>query len=79
MLAVSNNTPYEVEIYETRIGSGGRMVVAMVSPGYRVLDVRTGPGVSHGSRIVGGDETISATSRPRTRDGHTVDLRYICR
>ena len=79
MLAVHNHTGYEVEIVQTRIGSGAALVVATVGPGYRVLDVETGPEISYGSRMSPGGETISATSRPRVRDRRTVELRYICR
>ena len=78
VLAVRNNTDVEMEIVESQRGSGGRVVIAVVGPGYSEVPIRKEPGFSYSARPVGGGATAAATSRPRVRD-RAVTLNRVCK
>lgn len=78
MLIVRNQTSGEVQIVESRIGSGGMTVVTTLGPGRHEVRIRNEPGYSYSAQRVGGGATLAATSRPRAGD-RAVTLERECR
>jgi len=79
VLVVVNRTDVEVEIVESRVGSGARTVIGTVSPGSREFVIRGEPGYTYSSRRLNRGPTISATSRSRVSEQNAVELRRECR
>ena len=78
VLVVGNNYGVEVEIVESRRGSGARTVIAYAGPGVQEIPIRNDHEYSYSARPVGGRTALAATSRPRVRD-HAVTLARECR
>ena len=78
VLVVRNETGGEVQIVESRIGSGGQTVVTTLGPGRHEVRIRNEPGYSYSAQRVGGGATLAATSRPRAGD-RAVTLERECR
>ncbi|HEX6911734.1 MAG TPA: hypothetical protein VF142_15130 [Longimicrobium sp.] len=78
VLVVRNQSGGEVQIVETRIGSGGRTVVTTLGPGRHEVRIRNEPGYAYAAERVGGGATLAVTSRPRAGD-RAVTLERECR
>lgn len=78
VLVVRNASGREVEIVESRIGSGGRVVVAIVGQGRHEVAIRNEWGYSYAAKPAGDDRVLAATSLTRTRD-RSVTLERDCK
>jgi|GEM_PF-6699994 len=78
VLIVRNDSGGEVEIVESRIGSGGRTAIAVVGSGRHELRIRNEPTYSYHAQRVGGGAVLAGTSRPRASDRDVV-LERECR
>jgi hypothetical protein len=78
VLVVRNTSGREVEIVESRTGSGGRAVIAVVGSGRHEVRIRNETAYSYVAQEVGGGTVFSATSRPRVRE-RAVILEKECR
>lgn len=78
VLVVRNNTGGEVEIVESRTGSGARTVIAYVRAGVQEIPIRNDYEYAYSARAVGGRTTMATTNRTRVRD-RTVELIRECR
>jgi hypothetical protein len=65
VIVVRNETRADVEIVETRIGSGGRTSVAVLSPGRHEVRVRNDYSYSYSAQRVSGGAVLAATSMTR--------------
>ncbi len=77
VLVVRNNIGVDVEIVESRRGSGARTVIAYVGPGVQEVPIRNDYEYAYSARQVEGKTTLAATSRTRVRD-HAVTLFREC-
>lgn len=78
VLVIGNNSGVEMEIVESRRGSGGRTVIAIVSSGgVREIPIRNDYEYDYSARAIGGRTTVAATSRYRVRD-RAVTLTRVC-
>lgn len=77
-MVVRNNTGGEVEIVESRRGSGARTVIAYVRAGVQEIPIRNDYEYAYSARAVGGSTTIATTNRSRVRD-RAVELVRECR
>ncbi len=78
VLVVRNNSGGEVEIVESRRGSGARTVVAYVRTGVQEISIRNDYEYAYSARAVGGRTTIATTNRTRVSD-RAVELVRECR
>ena len=78
VLVVRNQSGGDIEIVESRRGSGGRTVIAIVGPGTSEVRIHSEPEYVYSARHVGGRTIITATSRSRVRD-HAVTMSRECR
>ncbi len=78
VLIVRNETGGDVQIVESRTGSGGRTVVTTLGPGRHEVRIRNEPDYAYSAERVGGGETFAATSAPRAGD-RSVVLERECR
>lgn len=78
VLVVRNASGREVEIVESRIGSGGRAVVAIVGQGRHEVAIRNEWVYSYAAQPAGDDRVLAATSLTRTRD-RSVTLERDCK
>lgn len=78
VLVVRNNLLVEVEIVESRTGSGSRMVIAYAPPGVQEFAIKNDYQYTYSARPVEGGTTITSTSRSRARD-RAVSLSRECR
>jgi hypothetical protein len=76
-LIVRNNTEAEVEIWESRSGSRGRNIIAIVQPGHSKISIRNDPGYFYSARLVGSRNPATAETRPRVR-ARDVTLQRVC-
>lgn len=78
VLMVRNNTGTEMEIVESRRGSGARTVIAYARSGVQEIPIKNDYEYAYSARPVEGKTVISTTNRPRVRD-RTVELTRECR
>lgn len=78
VLVVRNASGREVEIVETRIGSAGRAVIAVVGNGRHEVRIRNESRFAYAAQPVGGGTVYAVTSRGRVRE-RTVLLEKACR
>jgi len=78
VLVVRNASGREVEIVESRIGSGGRVVVAIVGQGRHEVAIRNEWVYAYAAKPAGDDRVMAATSMTRTRD-RSVTLERDCK
>lgn len=79
VLVVDNHLDAEVEVVQSRRGSGARTVIGIAGPGYHEYLIPEGSDYSYSTRRLSGGGTVSATSRPRARDQRAVSLSFQCR
>ena len=78
VLIVRNESGGDVEIVETRIGSGGRTAIAVVGTGRHEVRIRNESAYAYHAQRVGGGTVLAATSRPRMGE-REVTLQRECR
>lgn len=78
VLVVRNESPYSVQVVESRIGSGRRDVVAELGPGRHEVHVRNEPGYSYRVERLGGGAVRASTSRASLR-AQAISLERECR
>ena len=79
VLVIGNYSGVDMEIVESRRGSGGRTVIAIVgSGGVQEVTIRNDYEYDYSARPAGGRTTVAATSRYRVRD-RAVTLTRECR
>jgi len=78
VLVVRNDSAREVEIVESRIGSGALVVVGLVPTGRQELPIRNEPGYSYHARVPG-SRAVLASSSQRPFDSRSVTLERTCR
>ncbi|HEU0012945.1 MAG TPA: hypothetical protein VFQ45_04640 [Longimicrobium sp.] len=66
VLMVRNDSGRDVEIVESRIGSGALTVVAVIPTGRHEVKVRNESGYSYSARAVGGGPIVASTNLRRT-------------
>lgn len=78
VLVVRNESPYSVQVVESRIGSGRREVVAELGPGRHEVRVRNEPGYSYRVERLGGGTLRASTSRASLQE-RAVSVERECR
>lgn len=78
VLIVRNDSGMTLQIVESRIGSGGRMVIREIGPGRHEIDVRNDWTYSYSAQRAGGGNTLAATSW-RGQPDRSVTLDRECR
>lgn len=79
VLVIRNDSGMTLQIVESRIGSGGRQVVAEIGPGRTEVNVRNDWSYGYSAEPSGGGQTLAGTTSRARVPERTVSMERECR